>query len=80
MAYQSDKLEKFVALLEQHTSEEGIQVTGFENLGTFKSSTTEVRSQSYYEPAIVIVGQGKKRCYLGNENYEYGTGDFLILF
>jgi AraC-like DNA-binding protein len=80
MAYQSDKLEKLVALLEQHAPEEGIQMTGFENLGTFKSSTTQVRMPGYYDPAIVIVGQGKKRCYIGNNTYEYGAGDYLILF
>jgi AraC-like DNA-binding protein len=80
MAYQTNRLEKLVGLLEQHASQEGIQMTGFENLGTFKSSTTEVRSQSYYEPAVVIVGQGKKRCYIGNKTYDYGTGNFLILF
>ena len=80
MPYQTDKLAKFVNLLEQHSSQEGIQLTGFENLGTFKASTTQVRTPSYYEPAIVIVGQGKKRCFVGNKTYDYGAGNFLILF
>ena len=80
MTYQPDKLERLVALLEQHTSREGIEMTGFEDLGTFRSSITQVRTPNYYEPAIVIVGQGKKRCFVGDKTYEYGTGDYLILF
>ena len=80
MAYQTDKLEKLVALVEQHAPQEGISYTGIKNLGTFRSTTTHVRMPSYYEPAIVIVGQGKKQCYIGSETYEYGAGDYLILF
>ncbi len=80
MAYQADKLKKLVALVEQQTPQEGTHITGFEKLGTFKSSTTQVRMPSYYDAAIVIVGQGKKRCYIGNKSYEYGAGDYLILF
>ncbi|MBV7331177.1 AraC family transcriptional regulator [Chloroflexi bacterium TSY] len=80
MTVQTDKLEKLVTLLAQHTPHEGVGKTGLDNLGTFKASTTQVRSPDYYEPAIVIVGQGKKRCYVGNKTYEYGGGDYLMLF
>ena len=80
MTYQPNKLEKLVALTEQHASQEGVAFTDFEDLGIFKASTTQGLTPNYYEPAIVIVGQGKKRCFVGNRTYEYGTGDYLILF
>lgn len=80
MTHQTNKLETLAALVEQHTPQEGISITGIENLGTFKASTTHIRMPSYYDPAIVIVGQGKKRCYIGNRSYEYGAGNYLILF
>ena len=80
MAYQTSKLEKLVALVEQHTTHEGISRTGLDQVATFKSSSTQTRIPSYYDPAIVIVGQGKKRCYIGAKSYEYGAGDYLIVF
>ena len=80
MAEQNRKLEHLVALVTQHATEEGISRTRLENVGTFKSTHTQVRMPSYYDPAIVIVGQGKKRCYIGDKSYEYGAGDYLILF
>ena len=80
MAYRTDKLRKLAALVAQHTAQEGVSYTGIESLGTFKATSTRMRMPDYYEPAIVIVGQGKKRCYIGNQAYEYGAGDYLILF
>ncbi|HRV91097.1 MAG TPA: AraC family transcriptional regulator [Anaerolineae bacterium] len=80
MAYQTDKLRKLAALVEQHTAQEGVSYTGIESLGTFKAASTRMRMPDYYEPAIVMVAQGKKRCYIGNKAYEYGAGDYLILF
>ena len=80
MAYRTDKLRKLAAMVAQHTAQEGVSYTGIESLGTFKATSTRMRMPDYYEPAIVIVGQGKKRCYIGNQAYEYGAGDYLILF
>ncbi len=80
MADQTNKLEKLVALLDQHALQEGGQLTSIENLFTFRSTKTQVRAPNYYEPAIVIVAQGKKHIFVGNKSYKYGGGDFLILF
>lgn len=81
MTYQIDKLEKLVALLEKQTPQEEYNPTGLQNLGTFRaSSATQHKASTYYEPSIVIVGQGKKRCHVGSKCYEYGDGKFLILF
>lgn len=80
MGYQMDKLEKFIKLLERHAPQEQYNPTGLDNLGIFRASATQSKAPTYYEPSIVIVGQGKKRCYVGNNRYEYGDGKFLILF
>ena len=32
-----------------------------------------------YEPGIVIVGQGRKRGYLGDQVYTYDAGNYLVL-
>jgi len=80
MAYQINKLEKLVGLLEQHTPQEGVHETSIESLGTFKASTTYARSPTVDEPAIVIVGQGIKYCYVGNKKYDYSAGNSLIMF
>jgi AraC-like DNA-binding protein len=80
MAFQTNKLTKLASLIEEHSSQEGVQFSDYENLGFFRASTTEVRTQNYYEPAIVIVAQGEKRCHVGDKTYDYGDGDFLILF
>jgi len=80
MTKQPNNLKKLVTLLEQHTPQEGISFTQFKDLGTFKASAIERKSPNYYDPAVVIVGQGEKRCYVGNQTYKYGPGEFLILF
>jgi AraC-like DNA-binding protein len=80
MAYQLNKLEKLVALVEQHTPQEGLHFTGIESFGTFKASTTQARSPTVDEPAIIIVGQGRKYCYVGHKKYDYSVGNVLIMF
>ncbi|MCB0209133.1 MAG: AraC family transcriptional regulator [Anaerolineae bacterium] len=80
MTYQTDKLKKLVALVERNAPQEGTYVTDFKKFGTFKSSSRHTKMPSYYDPAIIMVGQGKKRCFIGNQTYEYGAGDYLISF
>jgi AraC-like DNA-binding protein len=80
MAYQTDKLEKLVTLVEQHSQQEGVNLTRVESLGTFKASTTQGRSPAVDQPAIVIVGQGEKHCYVGNKKFDYSVGNALVMF
>ncbi|MEM7035121.1 MAG: AraC family transcriptional regulator [Chloroflexota bacterium] len=80
MTYHPEKLEKLVALLDQHADQDGILKSSIEQLSFFKASVPQTTIPHYYEPSIVVVGQGKKRCYIGDKVYEYGKGDFLIMF
>jgi AraC-like DNA-binding protein len=38
------------------------------------------RTPLLYEPAILMMGQGVKRAYIGDEVYQYHPGKYLILF
>jgi AraC-like DNA-binding protein len=80
MAYQSHKLEKLIALTEQHSPQEGTNFAGNENFGTFKTSTTKARGPAVDEPALIIVGQGRKYCYVGDKKYDYSAGNALLMF
>jgi AraC-like DNA-binding protein len=80
LTYQIDKFEKLAALVEQHTPQEGINFTGFESFGTYKASSTQGRTPEIDIPAIVIVVQGKKICYVGDKKHIYGAGKVLIGF
>jgi AraC-like DNA-binding protein len=75
-----DRQEELVALLRRHASQEGMRKTRLDNLYVYKASEPLVRSPAVYEPLIVIAGQGRKRCYVGDKRYEYRGGNYLVLF
>jgi hypothetical protein len=76
--YQIHKLEKLAAFVEQYTPQEGINFTPIKSLGTYRASTTQDRAPEIDIPAIVIVVQGKKACYLGDQTHFYEAGKVLI--
>lgn len=80
MIYQQNKFEQFVSLMEQHSPQEGLNLTSIESFGTIKSSITKSRNPSCDLPVILIVGQGKKTCYVGNQKYDFSVGNVLVLF
>lgn len=80
MAYQIDKLEKLVALTEQHAPQEGTNFSSIENFGIYKASATQTRSPVVDQPAMFIVGQGRKYCYVGDKKYDYSAGKAVIMF
>lgn len=80
MIYQQNKFEQFVSLIEQHSPQEDLNFTHIENFGTLKSSIPKSRHPSCDPPAIFIVGQGKKTCFVGGRKYDFTVGDVLVLF
>ncbi len=80
MDYQIEKLERFIALAKQYAPNEGMNLTDIESLGIFKLSTTTARMPAMEIPAIVIVGQGKKVCYLEKQQYAYSAGQVMVGF
>ncbi|MEM7539069.1 MAG: AraC family transcriptional regulator [Chloroflexota bacterium] len=80
MTYADDKMQTFVALLEEYTGSDGVHETAIPSLITFRASSTQAKIPMVYEPAVVIVGQGKKYGYLGNQTYTYSASHYLALF
>ena len=78
MTYQIDKFETLARLVEKHTPQEGINFTGLESFGTYRASSTQGRTPEIDIPAIVIVVQGQKICYVGDQKHVYGAGKVLI--
>ena len=80
VAYQTCKLRKLVGLMEQYSSQDGINLACLESFGTFKASAPQGRTPIVDAPVIVIVGQGKKLCHVGDRTYEYSVGNVLSMF
>ncbi len=80
MTIQQAKMDEFIQLLAQHTPNEGINRTLLDNVGLWRRCQPMERTPLLYEPAILMMGQGVKMCYIGDEVYKYYPGKYLILF
>jgi AraC-like DNA-binding protein len=58
---------------------EGIQPTALDGVQLMRASHPLRRMQELYEPGIVIVGQGRKRGYLGDRVFTYDAHNYLVL-
>jgi AraC-like DNA-binding protein len=54
-------------------------MTGIKYLGAFKASTIQGKSRVVDLPAIVIIGQGRKFCYVGDKRFDYRAGNALVM-
>lgn len=80
MNYSNKKMQAFVALLEKHTPKEGLNLTAVPDMITYRESAMPDRCALVYEPAIMILGQGKKHCYVDGQEYDYSVGNYLSLY
>lgn len=80
MSYQSDRFEKFVSLVKGHARQEGPNYASLEGVGSYKASSSQDRTPVLDQPAIWIIGQGKKLCYAGDQTYEYSSGNVVVIF
>ena len=71
--------ERMTSLLHSLTTREGIQPTCLEDVQLMRASRPLARMPVLYEPGIVIVGQGRKRGYLGDQVYTYDAHNYLVL-
>jgi AraC-like DNA-binding protein len=58
---------------------EGIHPTALEGVQFMRASHPIRRMQVLYEPGIFIVGQGRKRGYLGDRVFTYDAHNYLVL-
>ena len=76
----SAQMAEFVALLERHTPHEGLNWTSLPSVGAYRQSKPDEEHSAVYEPALLILAQGKKICYVDGHAYDYSAGRYLCLF
>lgn len=75
----SDNRTRLASLLNEVAVQEGIQRTLVEGVEVVRVSKPVPRAPVVYQPKILIVGQGRKRAYLGGEVYRYDAYNYLVL-
>jgi len=71
--------ERLALLLQEIAVNEGVHPTLIEGVRVARHSTPLPRTAVVYEPAIVVVGQGRKRSYVGDQVYVYGPSTYFVL-
>src|SRR4051812_40220726 len=79
MDEQTKYRERLPELLGEIATEEGLQETLVKGVHTFKGPRSVPRAPMVYRPQIIIVGQGRKRAYLGGQVYQYDPANYLVL-
>jgi len=70
---------RLARLLDEVAVDEGSHGTLIEGVDVSRRSHSSPRIPVVYQPNIVIVGQGRKRCYLGDEVYQYDPLNYLVV-
>lgn len=79
MNRQIDNRQRLAKLLSELAIHEGVNQTLVEGVELSRRSESMPRIPVVYEPKIIIVGQGRKRCYLGDRVYQYDPFNYLVL-
>jgi AraC-like DNA-binding protein len=66
------------SLLSEVAIHEGIHPTLIEGVKVVRTSQPLHREPLVYQPHIIIVGQGRKRAYIGDEVYTYDAFNYLV--
>lgn len=59
--------------------EEGYSPSLLDGVRFTRANGPKPRVPIVYEPSIIIVGQGRKRVFLGDQNYVYDANNYLVL-
>jgi AraC-like DNA-binding protein len=79
MDSQNDNRRRLASLLNEVAAQEGIHQTLIEGVEVVRRSRPMSRTPVVYQPKIVVVGQGRKRVYLGDKVYQYDPLNYLVL-
>ena len=66
-------------LMDRLAEREGLSETLLPGVRLFKATRHVPRAPLLYKQGIIIVGQGAKRVFLGNADYEYNPDHYLVL-
>ena len=78
MVAQTDTAKRLASLLDEVAVHEGMHPTFIDGVRVFRRSQPLPRGPMIYQPNIVIVGQGQKRAYLGDDIYTYNALNYLV--
>jgi AraC-like DNA-binding protein len=70
---------RMTSLLGSLATKEGMHPSALDGVHLMRASRSIPRTQVLYEPGIVIVGQGRKRGYLGDQVFTYDAHNYLVL-
>ena len=79
MKGRDDHRQRLAGLLSEVAVHEGIHRTLVAGVEVARISQPVPRAPVVYRPKILIVGQGRKRAYLGGEVYRYDAYNYLVL-
>jgi AraC-like DNA-binding protein len=79
MEGQAETRNRLKSLLNEVAVREGVHQTLIEGVEVARVSKSCPRAPMVYQPNIIVLGQGRKRAYLGNEVYCYDAFNYLTL-
>jgi AraC-like DNA-binding protein len=71
--------QRMTTILRELASQEGFRPTAIAGVQLMRATQPIPRRPVLYEPGIFIIGQGRKRGYLGNQVYTYDAHNYLVL-
>ena len=74
-----EKRKDLISFFDQLIPEDGARETSIPGLRIFRLSKPVERSPMSYEPQIIIMAQGRKIIYVGNESYMYDPMNYVVL-
>jgi AraC-like DNA-binding protein len=74
-----DVQQRLIALLQALAPEEGYNLTALPSVRILRSDRALTRTPVLYDPGIVMVGQGSKRGYFGDQMYLYDAQHYLAV-
>lgn len=69
---------RIATLIEEVAGSDGQHATSVAGVKLYRQTQPTVRAPMVYQPNIIIVGQGRKRAYLGDEVFTYDALNYLV--
>jgi AraC-like DNA-binding protein len=79
MKEKGNNRKRLASLLNEVAVHEGVHRTLVDGVEVARISESSPRAPVVYQPKILIVGQGRKRAYLGGDVYRYDAYNYLVL-
>jgi AraC-like DNA-binding protein len=71
-------LAKLNLLIDRYVPNEGFKFLCRDLVAVSRESLLHKKEPQFFPPAILLVGQGSKSCYVGDQVFDYGAGDILV--